>query len=161
MQAGVDRLTDPWPAYFQRLFVQTRLPNEQLRPVVEHYYQLWQANLQQEQNTLTIHDDLNPNNLLFLGPKLNGVVDFSDVNVGSIESEFRKLYVMGDIVLRSAIETYASLTQIQANYEHIKTWAIMQELARFTDRLARQQTETFLFHFARENLRNWVPNFPL
>jgi len=63
--------------------------------------------------------------------------------------------------LRSAIETYASLTQIQANYEHIKTWAIMQELARFTDRLARQQTETFLFHFARENLRNWVPNFPL
>lgn len=160
-EAAVDGLSPPWPLYFDRLFNQTRLPNEKLRPVIQQYYPVWHEYVMREQSTYAIHDDLNSNNLLFLGAKLNGIVDFSDVNTGSIESEFRKLYIMGDIVLRSAINRYEELTQTKVEYDHIRVWAIMQELARFTDRLARQDTETFLFKHAQENLRRWVPNFPL
>ncbi len=160
-EAYVDGLSDPWPIYFDRLFSQGHLPNEQLRSIVEQFYPLWHDYVMHEQSTYTIHDDLNSNNLLFLGAKLNGVVDFSDVNTGSIESEFRKLYVMGDTVVRSAINRYEELTQTKIDYDHIRVWAIMQELARFTDRLAKQQTNTFLFKHAQENLQRWVPNFPL
>lgn len=161
MESAVDNLSEPWPLYFHRLFNQTPLPNEKLRTIVQQYYPVWHDYIMQEQSTYTIHDDLNSNNLLFLGAKLNGIVDFSDVNTGSLESEFRKLYVMGDIVVKSAIDTYQSLTQTVIDYDHVRIWAIMQELARFTDRLARQDTESFLFQYSQQNLRQWVPNFPL
>jgi len=161
MQAAVDGLVEPWPLYFNRLFNQIRLPNERLRPIIQQYYVLWNDYILHEQSTYTIHDDLNSNNLLFVGPRLNGVVDFSDVNTGSIESEFRKLYVMGDGVLKAAISRYENLAQTHVDYDHIRVWAIMQELARFTDRLSKQQTETSLFKYAQENLRKWVPGFPL
>jgi hypothetical protein len=161
MQAYVDDLVEPWPLYFDRILRQERLPNELLRPIIEQYYPLWHDYVLHEQSTNTIHDDLNSNNLLFVGPRLNGVVDFSDVNTGSIESEFRKLFVMGDGVLRSAISRYEALSQTKVDYDHIRIWAIMQELARFTSRLARQDTDNFLFQYARENLRKWVPGFSL
>lgn len=161
MESGVDDLVEPWPLYFDRIFNQSRLPNERLRGVVQQYYSLWHSYVMQEQSTYTIHDDLNPNNLLFVGSRLNGIVDFSDVNAGSIESEFRKLYVMGDGVLKAAISHYETLSQVHVEYNHVRIWAIIQELARFIDRLNKQQTETFLFRHAQENLQKWVPDFPM
>lgn len=160
-EAAVDSLDEPWPTYFTRLFEQNRLPNEQLRPVVGQYYPLWKNYVQHERNTYTIHDDLHPSNLLFEGPRLTGVVDFGDTNVGSIESELRWLYLAGDSVLRSTIDHYQNLTGMQVNYDHVRVWAIMHELSSFTDRLARQQTDTFPFKRAQAHLREWISGFPL
>lgn len=160
-EASVDLEEEPWAAYFERLFVKELLPNNKLKSVVDEYYPLWKQYSGSEQAMYTIHDDLHPNNLLFTGSRLTGVLDFGDANIGSIESELRKLYESGDVVLKAAVSRYEDLSKTTIQYDHIRVWAIMHELARFTDRLKRQDTEAVLFKKAQENLRNWVPNFPL
>lgn len=161
IEAAVEGVDEPWPQYFERLFVKTPLPNEKLRPIINDYYARWNQNIHQEQATYAIHDDLHPSNILFLGPRMSGVVDFGDANMGSIESELRWLYLMGDVVLNSATEYYQQLTGIYVDAERARVWAIMHELSSFTDRLAKQQTNTYPFTRARDNLRLWVPSFPM
>jgi len=160
-EAVVEGLAEPWPAYFERLFVHTRLPNDKLAPIIQHYYSLWKQYTAGEESLHPIHDDLHPSNLLFTASQLTGIVDFGDANVGSIESEMRWLYVMGDIVLKAAIEQYQELTGRVIDYDHIRVWAIMHELSSYVNWLAKQQTESFPFLRAQENLRHWVDNFPL
>jgi aminoglycoside 2''-phosphotransferase len=160
-ESGVEGLDEPWPAYFIRLFEQTRLPNERLRPIVNEFYALWKDYIAHEQSTYAIHDDLHLANLLFNGSELSGIVDFGDVNTGSIESEFRWLFGLGDILLRAAVDHYQAISGNPLNYDHIRVWAIMHELSTFTDRLARQQTALYTFQRAQQNLRSWIPNFPL
>ncbi len=160
-EASVDMDEEPWAAYFGRLFEKELLPNNKLKPIVDEFYPLWKQYAGNEQSTYTIHDDLNPNNLLFTGSRLTGILDFGDANVGSIESELRKLYGLGDVVIKAAVSHYENLAKVSIQYDHIRVWAIIHELARFTDRLKRQDTAAPLFLKAQENLRNWVPNFPL
>lgn len=160
-EAGIEGLQEPWAEYFIRLFEHSRLPNEHLRPIVAEYYALWKDYVRHEQNNYAIHDDLHLANLLFKGKRLTGIVDFGDVNAGSIESELRWLYLMGDVVVRAAVEHYQALSGNPVNYDHIRVWAIMHELSTFTDRLARQQTDVYPFQRAQQNLRSWIPNFPL
>jgi len=160
-EAGVEGLEEAWPAYFVRLFEHGRLPNDKLRPLVSQYYSLWKDYSLHEQQIYAIHDDLHLANLLFSGPQLNGIVDFGDVNTGSIESEMRWLYSLGDVVLKSAIDHYQALSGNQVNVDHVRVWAIMHELSTFTDRLSRQQTNVYPFQRAQENLRRWIPDFPL
>jgi aminoglycoside 2''-phosphotransferase len=160
-EAGVDGLDEPWDVYFDRLFVKERLPNEKLRPIVEEQYALWKDLVKHEQPGYAIHDDIHPSNLLFEGPTLRGIIDFGDTNAGSIEEEFRWLYSMGDIVLRSAIDHYQRLTGTTVAYDNVKQWAIMHELSTYTTRLARQDTESFPFNRARDHLRAWIAGFPL
>jgi aminoglycoside 2''-phosphotransferase len=160
-ESQVNSLDEPWAEYFERIFVHEQIPNDKLVPIIQEYHSLWKELTAHEQNNYAIHDDLHPGNLLFMNGHLTGVVDFGDTNTGSIESELRWTYLMGDIVLRSAIEQYKALSGTQVDYDHIRVWAIMHQLAYFTTRLSRQQTETYLFIRARECLREWIPGFPL
>jgi aminoglycoside 2''-phosphotransferase len=159
--AGVDTLRERWDVYFERLFVTEPLPNEKLRPIVAEYYAIWRDYVSREQYTYAIHDDLHVNNLLFVGTQLNGVVDFSETNVGSIEEELRWLYPMGDVVLRSAIFRYQELTGNTVDQNHIRVWVVVQELAAYIKRLSAQDTESPHFLRAQEYLRKWIANFPL
>jgi aminoglycoside 2''-phosphotransferase len=160
-EARVDNLDEPWGPYFQRLFMEQPLPNNKLQPVIQEYYALWKDYVAHEQRTYAIHDDLHPANLLFISSRLNGIVDFGDANTGSIEEEMRWLYLMGDTVLKAAIEHYQQLSGQPVNYDHIRVWAIMHELSSYTSRLKKQQTESFPFLRAQEHLRAWLPGFPL
>jgi aminoglycoside phosphotransferase (APT) family kinase protein len=160
-EARIDNLEEPWDIYFKRLFVDQPLPNDKLRPIVDEHYALWRDYVSKEQRIYAIHDDLHPANLLFLGPRLNGIVDFGDANTGSIEEEMRWLYLMGDIVLKTAIDHYQQLTGVQVAYDHVRIWAIMHELSSYVSRLKSQQTDTFPFQRSQEHLRAWLPNFPL
>lgn len=160
-EANVDIGEEAWPQYFERLFVQQPLPNDKLTSIVREHYGIWRQFVVNEQQNYTIHDDLNPNNLLFVGSSLCGILDFGDTNTGSIESELRKLYGCGDIVLKAAVDHYESLSGATIQYDHIRAWAITHDLARFVDRLGRQDTNAPLFKQVHENLRNWIPNFPL
>jgi len=160
-ESGVDSLDEPWPEYFRRLFEQQRLPNQRLAPIVQQYYGLWKDYVAHERSDYAIHDDLHLANLLFSADKLTGILDFGDVNTGSIESELRWMYLMGDTVLRAAIDHYQQISGNQVNYDHIRVWAIMHELSTYTDRLARQQTADFPFQRAQTHLRAWVQGFPL
>lgn len=160
-EAGVDNLEEPWAEYFERIFEREPLPNDKLRHVVEEHYTLWKDFVRHEQNNYAIHDDLHPRNILFLAAKLRGVVDFGDANTGSIEEEFRWLYGMGELVLKSAIEHYQQLTGTEVNLDHVREWAIMHELSTYVARLSRQDTESFPFLRAQKHLRAWLANFPL
>lgn len=160
-EAVIENLEEPWDVYFKRIFEIERLPNEKLRPIVNEYYSLWKDYVAKEQKTYAIHDDLHPANLLFLGGRLNGIVDFGDTNTGSIEEEMRWMYLMGETVLKSTMEHYRLLTGVNIDHDHIRVWAIMHELSSYTSRLARQQTETTPFKRAQDHLRSWLPNFPL
>lgn len=160
-ESHVEGLREPWDMYFKRLFVEERLPNDKLRPLVEEYYPLWKEYVAHEQRTYAIHDDLHPDNLLFLGSQLNGIVDFSETNTGSIEEEFRWLYALGEVVMQAAIEQYQQLTGTSINPDHLRVWVIMQQLASYTSRLARQDTDSRPFLRAQNYLRSWLPNFSL
>jgi len=157
----VSRLDEPWEQYFERIFVREPMPNDRLVPIVQDHYALWKDLIRHEQNTYAIHDDLHPGNLLFENGKLTGIVDFGDVNTGSIESELRWTYLMGDTVVHAAIDHYKALTGVEIDYNHVRIWAIMHQLAYYVTRLTRQETETYLFKRAQECLRAWIPQFPL
>lgn len=159
-ESGVEALGDPWPVYFVRLFEGGRLPNSKLQPIIEQFYPLWKDYYMHEENIHAIHDDLHASNLLFQGTTLSGIVDFGDANAGSLESELRQLYAMGDTVLRSAIDRYKSLAGYEIQYDHVRVWAVMHALATFTNYLARQRTNEPAFLRARQNLQSWLPNFP-
>jgi aminoglycoside 2''-phosphotransferase len=160
-EAGVEGLRPQWEAYFEGLFVTSPLPNMRLQPVVNEYYAMWKDYVSHEQRTYAIHDDLHEANLLFLGSQLNGIVDFSETNVGSIEEELRWLYPMGDIVLNAAIAQYQSLTNSTIDYNHVRTWAVIQTLANYIKRFINQETDSRHFLRAQDYLRKWIPNFPL
>lgn len=158
-EANVEGLKEPPPGRFRRLFGMT-LPNDKLRPIVQEYYSLWQQYAGQEQATYAVHDNLYAKNMLFKAAELTGILDFADANVGSVESEMRGMYEMGDLVLKSAIDQYQSLSGTQVAYDHVRVWAVVYELAIFVDFLARQQTEEPIFMRSQERLRQWVPGFP-
>jgi aminoglycoside 2''-phosphotransferase len=160
-EAGLDMVSEPWDPYFRRLFETQPLPNDKLLPVVQEFYPLWKDYVVHEDRTHAIHDDLHPVNLLFLGSRLSGILDFGDANIGGVEEEMRWLYLMGDTVLNAAIAEHARLTGREPNYQHIRVWAIMHELSSFTNGLARGQTESFPFMRARANLKEWLPDFPV
>lgn len=160
-EAGLTNLREPWDLYFERLFIATPLPNVKLQPIVDEYYGIWKDYVRHEQRTMAIHDDIHTNNLLFVGPQLNGVVDFSETNVGSIEEEMRWLYALGDTVLQASIEQYQTLTGTAVAQDHVRIWVITQQLASFIKRLTSQDTESPHFLRAQASLRQWLPNFPL
>jgi aminoglycoside 2''-phosphotransferase len=160
-EANVDGLSVPPATRYQKLFGATALPNAKLQPVVQEFYTLWRQYAEQEQASYAIHDNLYPKNLLFTAGNLSGIVDFADANIGSIESELRGLFELGDVVLNAAIEQYQALSGATVVADHVRVWAIMQELAIFTTYLVRQQTETAIFKRAQQRLQQWVPGFPL
>jgi aminoglycoside 2''-phosphotransferase len=160
-EANVDGLSEAPVDRFRRVFEKSLLPNDKLRPVVNEYMPLWAESAAREQPNYAIHGNLCPSNLLFRGAELMGVVDLADTNTGSIEAEMRGLFEMGDIVLKSAADRYQELMNVSVATDHVRTWAIMYELATFTELLKAQQTEGPKFKRAQQRLQQWVPNFPL
>lgn len=160
-QAGLIGMEETWSEYFERLFLRMPLPNEKLAPYVQQYYATWKNYHQAELATFAIHDDLHPANILFNGPVVSAVLDYGDANIGSAEEEMRGLYRMGNQVLSAAIARYNELTGRSISLEHIRIWAIMNDLARFTRYLGEQNTTHPAFLRAQDNLREWLPDFPL
>ncbi len=160
-EAGLIGMEETWPEYFNRLFARNPLPNEQLQPIVDHYYQQWVAYIQTEKGGFAIHDDLHPANILFSGTSISAILDFGDANVGTAEEEMRGLYRMGEQVLRATIARYKELTGREITYEHIRIWGIMNDLARYVRYLSEDRTTHPAFIRAQTNLRQWIPDFPL
>jgi aminoglycoside 2''-phosphotransferase len=160
-EAGVQSLHGPWESYFAELFETQPLPNAKLRPLVDEYYPLWKEYVSHEQRTLAIHDDLHFRNLLFTGSELCGILDFGDANCGGIEEEMRWLYLMGDTVLDAAIAHYQERTGNSVARDHVRVWAITQELATYVYGLAHEHTQEYPFQRASANLKRWLPQFPI
>lgn len=160
-ETGVEAIDEAWPDFFKRVFVGEPLPNERLKPVVEKYYGIWKDYTATEEHNFAIHDDLHPANVVFIGPKISGVLDFGNAYVGSVEGEMRGLYRMGETVLGAALNRYQELTGRHIEHEHVRIWVITSELAIYVHYFAKEQTAHPAFLRAEANLRKWIPDFPL
>lgn len=153
---AIDKLDEDWSDYFAEHLSSVSLPNQTQNELIAHYYGAWQK-YEKHENIVVVHDDLHTDNLLFDDEVLVGVLDFGDTSIGTPEQELRQLYRINETILRVAIETYSQLSGLELSFEAAKTWAIVQELGSYADRLSTGNINHPSFIRACNNLNNWLP----
>jgi len=153
---GIDELDEDWSVYFRKHLSDPDLPNATQNELIRHYYGAWQEQKTHDTDVV-IHDDLHTDNLLFDNGRLVGVLDFGDTYIGTPEEELRQLYRINETVLSIAIETYSRLSGLHVSFEAARTWAIVQDLASYVDRLSSGSLEHPSFIRACDNLNKWLP----
>lgn len=145
---------EAWDKYLDKMLGQTTFPTPAQDAIAKKYYELWKTRAN-TQPTIAIHDDLHTDNLMFEKGKLVGVLDFGDTNVGTFEQEMRQLYRIGMTVLEAAVNTYRTLSGKPIDIEVVKVWAIVQELAAYSQRLNDMSHPSFAR--AVKHLQKWLP----
>lgn len=153
---AIDKLDEDWSDYFANHLSSVSLPNPKQNELITYYYSAWQK-YGNNKNIVVVHDDLHTDNLLFENGVLVGVLDFGDTNIGTPEQELRQLCRINEAILRVAVETYSQLSGLELSFEAAKTWAIVQELGSYADRLSTGSTNHPSFIRACNNLNNWLP----
>ncbi|OHA16176.1 MAG: hypothetical protein A3G52_05000 [Candidatus Taylorbacteria bacterium RIFCSPLOWO2_12_FULL_43_20] len=157
-QFGLDKLEEePWDRYLRKMVFEYKFPTDYQTELAKKYYSLWQE-LHTETDLVVVHDDLHNENMIFDNKELVGVLDFGDTNIGSPEQEFRQLYRINDRVLTAAIEKYQELTGRTLDIRASRTWAIVQELAAYSERLSKEDRVHPSFLRAMRNLNTWLPD---
>ncbi len=154
---GLDQLKEePWDIHFENNLVNNKLRDPKQAEISREYYEKWKY-LKFTTPSVVIHDDLHNDNLMFENGELVGVIDFGDTNIGTPEQELRQLYRINDTVLEAAVWKYEKLSGFQLNLEASKTWAIVQELAIYSEMLFNNNTKHPAFSRATKNLNRWIP----
>ncbi|NBD73944.1 phosphotransferase [Patescibacteria group bacterium] len=154
---GLDGLEEkPWTTYLKERLFEYTFPTERQTDLAKKHYTLWQE-LHTEVHPVVVHNDLHNENMLFERNTLVGVLDFGDTNIGSPEQEFRQLYRINDQVLGAAIDVYQNLSGRKLSSEASRAWALAQELAAYSERLAKNDTNHPSFLRAAKNLNAWLP----
>ena len=145
-----------WQDYFEKAVYKRTFPSRTQDIIAKEYYVKWQDNKGSVPLVL-LHDDLHLENILFLNNKLIGILDFGDVNIGYPEQEFRQLYKLGDDILIWALQSYNLLTGRKIELNNVKNWAIMQQLASYSERWFNNEMGHPAFERACEDLNTWLP----
>ena len=145
-----------WQDYFDKAVYNRAFPTQAQDIIAKEYYNKWQSN-KGSLPLVLLHDDLHLENILFLDNTLVGVLDFGDVNIGYSEQEFRQLYKLGDDILNMALQTYNLQTGRSLKAENVKNWAIMTQLASYSERWATNAMGHPAFARACEDLNVWLP----
>lgn len=146
---------EPWNVFFERLLADSAPLTPEQDEVAKEYYKKWkQANA--DSPLVVVHDDLHTENMLFKGQHLCGILDFGDTNIGTAEQELRQLYRINETVLSAAADKYSDLSGRRLDIEATKIWAIMQELAVYTEQLLAKNTSHPSFIRAAKNLDMWL-----
>lgn len=154
----LDKLEEePWAIYLQKTLIKTTLPTPQQDNLAKRYFDLWKQ-YDANDGLVVVHDDLHTENMLFENGYLVGVLDFGDTNIGTPEQELRLLYRINEVVVNAAVDSYSQLAGIRLDVEAIKTWAITQELAAYSERLMTANTKHPAFARACRNLNMWLPD---
>lgn len=153
---GLEQMDQPWVVYFEEVIVKVQFPRPEQDKLAKEYFAKWQ-NLEYSTPTIVVHDDLQMDNLMFEDNTLVGVIDFGDTILGNPEQEFRKLCRINDFVLQTAVETYEQLSGYKLNIEAIKLWAILQELAIYSDKLFKHDFDSAAYQRASKYLQKWLP----
>lgn len=156
----VDEVEDRWEQYLPKAFADPPI-DQRLRTVIDRFYDEWQTMHAAEHANVVVHGDLHGQNILFKDGRLSGVLDFEFADVGSIEQECRTLYQFGEHLLGGFVREYERLSKKSVQLSHVRTWAIVGELATFCTRSRRGQTSHPSFIRARDNLRVWLPAPPV
>ena len=145
-----------WQDYFNKAVYSRKFPTKKQDIIAKEYYKKWQSNIGTKPLVL-LHDDLHLENILFLNDKLVGILDFGDVNIGYPEQEFRQLYKLGEDILSEALQNYNLQTGRNLDPENVKNWAIMQQLASYSERWFNNEMGHPAFTRAFEDLNTWLP----
>lgn len=156
----LDQASPPWDKYFAQIFG-VKQSNSKLDKLNKHYYELWQKINKRSNDEIVIHDDLHANNLLFNDDMLSGILDFEQINVGTIEQEFRNLYRLSEEILTPAAQKYQDLTGNDVDLQAVRIWAITVELAALSRQIIKEDTNHWSYPRALLKLRYWLPDFPL
>lgn len=153
---GLDELLEePWDTYFHKyLYIQT-FPTAEQDQIAKDYYAKWQKFQAETHKSVVLHDDLHTENMLFSNGRLCGVLDFGDTNIGSPEQELRQLYRINEHILAAAIAEYSQLSGSALDIEMSKTWAIVQELVVYIEKV-EGDIHHHSFIRACHNLNRWI-----
>lgn len=153
----LDNLTDePWPLHFEKTTLEFPFPTPQQDAIAKKYYALWNEICNVDPQVV-VHDDLHTENMFFDNNNyLVGILDFGDTNVGTPEQELRQLYRISEEVLLAAVYEYETVSGKALSIKAIKTWAVTQELATYSEKLAKGETGHPVFKRACRNLNAWL-----
>lgn len=156
-------LNEPWPIYLAKILGQAPLAdNPQLEKLARDYYQRWLTVTANDKLPKTVlHDDLHVQNLLFNEGRISGILDFGDSSVGTATEEMRNFLPISEDFLQTAIDEYAKASSQKIDIKDVKIWAITTNLATLVRRQAANMTDSPGFIRARDDLRKWLPDFPL
>lgn len=147
---------EPWIIYFENKLNKITFPNNEQNKLAKEYYTKWKA-LTYLTPEVVVHDDLHNENLMFEGTNLVGIVDFGDTNIGHPEQEFRQMYRISEVMLDMVIQSYGELSHFKLNKEASILWAILQELAVYSEMLTNTEKNRPSYFRAAKNLQKWLP----
>ncbi|MBI2600400.1 aminoglycoside phosphotransferase family protein [Candidatus Daviesbacteria bacterium] len=146
----------PWVIYFEESLKKVAFPNPRQDRLAKEYYKRWKS-LHYDTPEVVVHDDIHNENLMFEGTNLIGVVDFGDTDIGHPEQEFRQMYRINETILNLVIKNYEQLSNLKLNKEAIILFAILQELAVYSEMLTSTKKDRPSFYRATKNLQKWLP----
>ena len=153
-----DRL---WLDYFSKHLEKARFPEQPwLEDLAHKQYAKWlDITSSSTLPRITIHEDLNDQNILFVDHKVSGILDFEECTVGTIAQELRPLFRMGEQAVQIAIDEYSDLTGILIDLEEVKAWAVTQELGAYCRWFAKGDLSRPSFVRSQANLNRWLDSF--
>jgi aminoglycoside phosphotransferase (APT) family kinase protein len=150
-------IEEPWAPYFKRVIQGGHLPNPVQNEIAKRCYDDW-VELCDVAPTVVVHDDLHTENLMFdEDSQLIGVIDFGDVKAGMPEQELRQLYRISEEAMLAGVREYERLSGHSLNVDAVKIWAIMKELADYSNKLKDRNTIHHSFKRTSRNLNAWFP----
>ena len=124
------------------------------------YYQQAKADLaslikQKTDQLVTVHGDLHGLNMVIdpYKKELLGVIDFSEVEIGSPNQDFRKIFMADSRLLKPAINSYRQFSDNILNENIIKLWAYVNEWANLC--YFYDQTKHTTYKRAYRHLKKW------
>jgi len=147
----------PWPVHFERTIRDGSFTAEQQRDAAMQVSSAWSTQILNQSTEVVIHDDLHADNLLLSDNNLVGVLDFGEVTIGSPEQELRHTFWISEDVAHAAISTYEACSGVQLNKELVRLWAVMQELAAFSEYSQKRQHDHPSFLRAKSGLKRLMP----
>lgn len=104
---------------------------------------------------VVVHGDLHGSNTVIdqNTRKLNGVIDFSEVEIGNPHQEFRKIFMTDSRLLQPACENYSTQGDQILNIEEIILWAYVNEWSNLCHFAGRPGNITY--RRAESHLKQW------
>lgn len=147
---------EPWDVYVKNNIVNSKFASEAQSRISHDIYRQWKS-VYNKGPLVVVHDDLHTENMLFVDSHLNGVIDYGDTTLGTAAQDLRQLYLINDLVTKSAISEYNRLSGDIVDFETVRIWAITHELTTYFKHLSKNQLDHPGFLRTSSNLNYWLP----
>lgn len=102
-----------------------------------------------------IHNDLHPDNLLFVNNKLSAVLDFGDVCQGTVNQELKETTYISQKFMKLVVDQLNKLGET-INPDKVLLWSQINKVASIIHRI--NASEIGLFEYNKKLLTDWFPD---